>query len=337
MKRMACALAFVAAFASLCFAQSWQGKTSFEFEGDYSFPNLEATDASGLVPIEYGVVDSPLTGQTEARQVGSSWGGGQAKAILDNKFAYPMFAGDNPLTKDNNLAIDLSTELSPVSINENFKLTLTPIAFLTFDAGMGFGTGWDIGFVGLGIRDSIGNVEPQDFGGLVYRTWFEGTFQFDLAALWPGDWHHIVAVVNDKIEYQGYTGAANGTPWIWEADDGMDFNGWQLYGSYFLGYQMPLVLDTVGLLLQTQGYLGSVASMSAGSSGGWGSDFTQLTFGPLLDLTIDKKSTIAILPQFQTGLRWTAQTEWLTDFTKRQYQEAYLYFYRIAFDYNLKL
>ena len=97
MKRIVCAIAAAAALAFPCFAQSWRAETNFEFEGDYSFPNLEATDASGLVPIRYGVVDSPVAGDpTQARSAGSSWGGGQAKAILDSRLVFPMLTGPAP-------------------------------------------------------------------------------------------------------------------------------------------------------------------------------------------------------------------------------------------------
>ena len=333
MKRFLSIVAFVAAAASIGFAEGGQGQTGIEIEGDYQFAYHEGVDASGLVPIVYGVATDPPLG---SRQAGTTWGSGDLKGIIDRKLTYPFLAGSGDLTKGNNLALDFSGEVSPVSLNANFQATLTPIAFLKLDAGGGIGTGWDIGFVGMGINDR-GSIEPQNFGGLIYRAWVEGTFQFDLAAILPGEWNHLVVLVSDKAEYQAYTGADATKPWIWEADNAMDFNGWQLYGNYFLGYQMPLVLDTAGFLLQTQGWLGSVRDMSTEASGGWGSDFTYLTFGPLFDFKLDDKSTIAILPQFKTGIKWTDATQWNLDFQNRVYQDAYLYFYRLAFDYNLKL
>jgi hypothetical protein len=333
MKRLLCLAAAVAALAALGYAEGDTGQTSVEVEGDYQFPYHEGVDASGLVPIVYGLATDPSAG---SRQAGSTWGGGDLKGIIDRKLTFPFLAGGDELTKDNNLALDFSGEFSPVSLNANFQATLTPLAFLKLDAGGGLGTGWDIGFVGMGINDK-GSIEPQNFGGLIYRAWVEGTFQFDLAAVLPGEWNHIVVLVSDKAEFQAYTGADANTPWIWEDDNAMDFNGWQLYGNYFLGYRMPIVLDTVGFLLQTQGWLGSVRDRSTEASGGWGSDFTYLSFGPLFDFKISDKSTIAILPQFKTGIQWTASTQWAPSFENRVYGGCYLYFYRVAFDYNLKL
>ena len=333
MQRILFIATLAAVAVALGFAEGASSQTGIELEGDYQFPYHEGVDANGLVPIVYGLATDPLLG---LRQAGSTWGGGDLKGIIDRKLTYPFLAGSGDLTKDNNLTLDFSGEVSPVSLNANFQATLTPVAFLKFDAGGGIGTGWDIGFVGMGINDH-GTIEPQNFGGLIYRAWVEGIFQFDLAAVLPGKWNHLVVLASDKAEYQAYTGADATIPWIWEADDAMDFNGWQLYGNYFLGYQMPLSLDTVGFLLQTQGWLGSVRDMSTGASGGWGSDFTYLTFGPLFDFKINDKSTIAILPQFKTGMQWTAATQWQLYFEDRIYSGTYLYFYRVAFDYNLKL
>jgi hypothetical protein len=73
------------------------------------------------------------------------------------------------------------------------------------------------------------------------------------------------------------------------------------------------------------------------SSGGWGSDFTYLTFGPLFDFILGEKSSVAIVPQFKTGIAWTGDTAMANYFEDRVFKGAYLYFYRVAFDYSLKL
>jgi hypothetical protein len=117
----------------------------------------------------------------------------------------------------------------------------------------------------------------------------------------------------------------------------MNIDGFKLTGSYVLGYQMPIVLDLAALLLQTESYIGSVAASSTMASGGWGSDYTYLTFGPLFDFKLSAKSTLAILPQFKTGIKWTDSTTRALYFENRAYSDSYVYFYRVAFDYNLKL
>jgi hypothetical protein len=117
----------------------------------------------------------------------------------------------------------------------------------------------------------------------------------------------------------------------------MNFNGWRLKGSYFLGYQMPLALSMAGILLETEGYVGSVASSATMSDAKWGSDFTYCTFGPVFNFSLGEKSSIAVLPQFKTGIDWTDATTMNKDFATRSYDGSYVYFYRVAFDFNLKL
>ncbi len=331
MKRLPLTLALLATLAAMASAE---GKTSLELQADYLFPNYAAVDAGGLVPIAYGIYNPASATQ---RSVGSTWGGGELKAILDYKLAFPALVGAGPLTSGNNLALDFAGQFSPVSLNANFEATLTPIAFLKFAAGAGLGTGWDVGFVGLAMINSTGAYDSQSFGGLVYRAWLEGTFQFDLAAVMPGEWNHVVVLAAPKIQYQAYSRAGDDQAWLWEADPGMNFNGLKLTGSYLLGYQMPIALNMVALLLQTEGWLGSVRDRSIGASGGWGSDFTYLTFGPLFNVSMDDRSSIAILPQFKTGIKWTQGSTTLLDFQQRVYEAPYVYFYRVAFDYTLKL
>lgn len=332
MNRILSIIVLVAVAASLGFAEGPSGRTTLEIQADYLFPNHEAVDAGGLVPVVFGVLGGT---PAQPRVAGSTWGGGEFKAIVARSLVVPFLAGQGSMTKDNNLELDLSGELSPVSINGNFRAVLTPIAFLKLEAGAGLGTGWAIGFIGLAMNDA-GTIDPQNFGGVIYRAWVAGTFQFDLAALFPGDWNHFVVLASPKIQYQAYSTATKDQAWLWEADQGMNFNGAKLTGSYLVGYQMPIALDLAGLLLQTEGWLGSVRDRSPMATG-WGSDFTYLTFGPLFDFKIGDTSSIAILPQFKTGIKWTAASQWNLDFQQRAYQEGYLYFYRLAFDFSLKL
>jgi hypothetical protein len=328
------AVAAIACFAiQPLTAEDPSTRTSIEVQGDYQFPNHEAIDTSGFAPIVYGVSGGT---DSQPREVGSSWGAGELKGIIDRSLVFPFLTGGSALTKGNNLALDFSGELSPVSVNANFKATLTPVAFLKFEAGAGIGTGWDVGFIGLAINDN-GNIEPQNFGGFVYRAWVAGTFQFDLAAVMPGEWNHVILLASQKIQYQAYSNSGPDEAWLWEADQGMNFNGFKLTGNYLIGYQMPIALDLVGFLLQPEGWLGSVREKSTMASNGWGSDFTYLTFGPIFNFKIDGKSSIAILPQFKTGIKWTGLTAGNLYFVNRQYEDSYMYFYRLAFDYCHKL
>lgn len=338
MKRLACIAAILATLATLGWAEGGKGRTSLEIQADYGFPNHEAVDeAGGFAPIAYGKLGDPASG----REVGSAIGNPEVKVSISRAISFPAFAGEGSLTKNNNLALSLACELSPVSLNANVQATLTPIAFLELSAGAGAGTGWELsamGAVGLGMNDA-GTIEARDFSGCVYRAWAGGSLQFDLAAVLPGEWNHLVLLASPRVIYQAYSKASSNQAWTWEADKGMNFNGLKLAGNYLIGYQMPLALDLAGFLLQTEGWLGSVRDRAPSEGGGanWGSDFTYFTFGPLFDFKLGDASSIAVLPQFKTGIKWDAASAMEKDFRKRSYEGSYTYFYRLAFDYTLKL
>jgi hypothetical protein len=313
-------------------SDSPQSCLSLEMQGYYGFSNHEDPSGRGFAPVEYGTLGG--SNNTE-RDTGSAWGSAGVKAIIDYSVALPFLRLPGSLTSGNNLRFDLSGELSPVSLNANLEAGITPVAFMSLFAGAGLGTGWDIGFVGLGLNDSSG-IQARDLDGFVYRVWVKSSFQFDLAALLPGEWRHIVILASPKLIYLAYSEADEDEAWIWEADDGMDFNGWKLKGSYFLGYQMPLKLSMAGILLETEGFFGSLRDRSP-MTAGWGSDYTYYSLGFLANFRLNERSNLAILPQFKTGIRWSDETYRIKYFEYREYKGSYWYFNRIVFDYSLKL
>jgi hypothetical protein len=313
--------------------------TKCQLQGAYYPPNTEAYGiTTGFSPIDTTVYAAGA-GQ---RVLGTGWGSAKAKAILSEEVAIPFLRGDGPLFDGNNLTFTASGELSPVSVNAVAGASFTPIAFLKLEAGAAVGTGWSIGFIGLALNPPSDTQPLREipFGGAVWRAWGSATLQFDLAALLPGEWNHVVAVASPLLQYWACTAAGDGEAWMWEADDGYDFNGWKLEGTCFLGYRMPLVLNTVGFLLETEQWLGPVASSSPMASGGWGSDFVSLNFGPLFNFSLGKKSSIAVLVQFMTAQRWTDATTQNRYFGNRQVDQGhpvYLYFNRVVFNYSFSL
>jgi hypothetical protein len=330
-------LAAITFIGTLCFGQTPPSGTSLSIQGYYEPPNHVAYGTSGFAPVAFGLAEASGPGE---RDLGSTWGAAGIKGIVTQRLVIPVLRGEGDFFKDNYLSLEGSGELSPVSINASFEATLVPIAFLKISVGAEAGTGWDMGFIGLGVNpaDDTQDIEKKSFQGVVWRTWATGTFQFDLAALLPGKWNHVVAVVAPTVEYKAFTGADDDTAWLWEADDGMNFNGFKLKGSYFIGYRMPLALDTVGLLMETEEWLASVRNRSPqDSAGGWGSDFTFLDFGPVLNFALGDKSSIAILLLFKNGIKWTDATTKRRYFENREFEESYLYFGRLAVSYSLQL
>ena len=340
MKRTILSLAAAAAlFSALpAFSAEAEVATSLELLGAYYPPNLGGYGISGFAPVDFSQVPGNLL--LGERDLGSGWGGAEAKAVLSRSWTIPALRGEGAFTSGNSLELKAQAEFSPVSLNAAFSATLTPVAFLKLTGGAAVGTGWNVGFLGLCLNPPSDTQDyvQQSFGGAVWRAWGSGTFQFDLAALLPGDWNHVVLVASPSVEYKAYTGAASGQAWLWEADQGMNFNGAKLKATYFLGYQMPLVLDTVGFLLETEEWIGEVRDYSfMASTGGWGSDFVALNFGPLLNFRLGDKASLAVLVQFKTARKWTDLTTRKRYFGNRDYEGSYLYFNRVALNCSLEL
>jgi hypothetical protein len=253
----------------------------------------------------------------------------------------PFLVGTGALTSGNNVTFSITGALTPVSTRLELRVNLTPITLLNFFVGSMLGTGWDAGLSnGMGLNaDGSGVPESASFQGVVLKSWIGGTFQFDLAAFISGDWTHVVTLVSARLQYAAFSGANKGEAWMWEDDIGENFNGFKFYGTYFLGYQMPLVLSTVGILLETKQNLGYVKDLSTMDSSGWGSDFVAITVGPTFDFTLSETSSLAVLVQFQRKRLYDASNDsiFAKYYENRNYVGTYWDFYRIAFSYGLEL
>jgi len=319
--------------------------TSLSIEAAYYFPDHQGYGVGdcGFAPISYSPVPIPSPfpsiGLDQGRALGSSWGPAEIQALLSHTIQVPFLAGSGPLSKGNNAAFSITGALTPVSARLELAAELTPIAFLVLEAGGLAATGWDIGlFNGMGLNaDGSGVPESASLQGVVLKSWLAGTLQFDLAALLPGAWTHVVALLSPKLQYAWFSGAGRGQAWMWEADIGENFNGWKLLGSCFLGYQMPLLLELAGILLETEQNLGYVHDLSPAASGGWGSDFLLITLSPVLSFRLSKHSTLAALFQFRRQRMYTPDTVFYAYYANRKYAGTYWDFYRIAVSYSLEL
>jgi hypothetical protein len=227
----------------------------------------------------------------------------EAKLLFTQRFVFPFLEGQSPLTENNNIAIALTAELSPISVNGEAEAVWTPIAFFQLAAGGRIGSGWNITLFGNDVYGIGLNREKQDdsrkaehsgsaFDGLFWKVKTGGTLQFDLAALVPGDWNHLVARSYHEINYRGYTAAASGESWYYENDYGENINGFNYYGNVFVGYQMPIVLNTAGILAEADLYLYDTPGRAS-----WGDDKIRWTLSALLNFTVTEKLSAAVLVQ----------------------------------------
>jgi hypothetical protein len=319
--------------------------TSLSVEGAYYLPDNKGYGVAncGFAPISYNPVAIPATfssfGRDQGRELGSTWGPGEIQVLLSHTIRVPFLAGRGLLTRDNNVTFSIAGALTPVSTRLELGATLTPLAFLNVYVGCMAGTGWDIGlFNGMGLNaDGSGVPESASLKGGVLKSWIGATLQFDLAALIPGDWTHVVTMLSPRFQYAWFSRADRGQAWMFEADIGENFNGWKLLGSYFLGYQMPLALDMVGLLLETDQNLGYVRELSPLAGGGWGSDFLLITISPVFDFKLSKRSSLAVLFQFRRERMYDEDSVFYAYYQNRHYTGTYWDFYRVAFSYSLRL
>jgi hypothetical protein len=332
-------------------------ETSFGVEFAYYFDNNAGYgQKGGFISPDYSPVKTPAgftpaTGDyssSEPRSLGTGWGEVELQTFLKHRIRIPFLQGDRELVSDNNIRFNFDLYAAPVAAYVKTSATITPIAFLKFDIGGMLGTGWNAKiFNGMG-NNVNGYLDESSFSGVVTELFSSVTFQFDLAAVIPGEWTHVVSMIKAKFTYSHFSTeeAKDGNPWQWLADDGENLNGLTFSGSYFIGYQMPLVLDTVGFLVETSQLLGpnnQLSTMSGAdkdvsttTDNGWGSDFITVTFGPLVNFSMGEHSSLAILVQFQTGKDYTDDSIFNQFYQNRVYEDTFVEFHRIALAYNYK-
>lgn len=161
------------------------------------------------------------------------------------------------------------------------------------NAYVGFktGTGWNFGNVhGLARYDeSTDSYEKLDSFSAQYMYASMGmTWMFDTAAIWPGDWHHIVMLVNFELAYESLNGTSE-TIWEWETKKGLA-DGWVVKRYFVLGYQPPLFLSMVALQVAMTGHLnGSDYGRYAERYNG---DYTLIDVGPIIEFSWGKREEL---------------------------------------------
>ena len=261
----------------------------------------------------------------------------EIKLTFTERLSFPFLRGESPLTEENNITLALAAEISPVSLNALAEAVWTPIAFFQFSAGGRIGSGWNVELfgskiygIGLNRPDAEGKAEHngQAFDGLLWKVQTGGALQFDLAALYPGDWHHLVARTYHEINYKGYTRAAAGESWYFENDDGENCNGFNYYGNFLIGYQMPVFLNMIAFLTEMDLYLYDTPGRSK-----WGDDRIRWTFSAILGFTITEQIGLSLGAQFRTRRNYeesNRQGLYYRNLTVNNSSPFHLEFYRIA-------
>ena len=159
-------------------------------------------------------------------------------------------------------------------------LTLTPIAFAQVKAGGSIGTGWNCPILNIapnawGLNkpeaDGSGFITGEPFEAAIWALYGGAVLQFDLGAVIPGDWTHVLFQTYHQINYRANTLAGDDDSWSHENDGGENRNGFNYYGSYVLGYQMPAspVLKTIAIMAEMKQKLYAEPDNSYGDELPW--------------------------------------------------------------------
>ncbi len=256
---------------------------------------LSATTSAAYYPeVEHHRGSSHTTG------ISGPYDGVEAVIEFDAAYTLPFLRGNDDFTADNHVTFNMGLEVSPVTVAPVASITVSPIAFLELAIGGTAGTGWNAFdlFQGMAEYDAS-KPEYKDmtpFAHWYLYGWGSACLMFDLAALWEGDWHHVVATATYKAGYQKLTGTDSDV-WLWQATDGLA-SGWIYEQEYFIGYQMPLMLSMIGVGTTLSGHYES--SDFGDYSSNYKGDFMTIDIWPMAEITLDKKDKLYVLFDFQS-------------------------------------
>lgn len=338
------ALLIVAAQFSV--AQEVEHVQSIGFDSTYQVGDQQGYGVSdgGVAPISYAVREPEPVSRGGSRSLGTSWGGAEFKAIYEYQWIVPAFRwGGDALFADTNVTIRSRTGMSPISASQAVGVTATPIAFLNAYAGASIATGWNLHVLnGLGKVDrATGEVDDGSFSGVVTRAVLGGTFQFDVAAVIPGQWNHVVIVVSPQFTYSELSSADSTTAWSFENDEGANYNGWSRQITAILGYQPPFSsISTVGLLYDSEELIGSaVARAEESAFAPFDAGFRTDRFGLLIDLRLGglRRHSVTVIPQIQRNRLISDETVFNAGLQRRETIGSYWDFYRIVLQYRFRI
>ncbi|SHK53405.1 hypothetical protein [Fibrobacter sp. UWB12] len=176
-----------------------------------------------------------------------------AKATWKSTYTIPTPLGEGELLSGANVELNGSLEFSPLSIRPIAKVSFTPLPFLVFDVGSSIGSGWNaLGFEGFCKYNGSTYKNLTLFAHYYHDHWVGATFQFDTGEIFEGDWTHVVMVANYQMIYKGITGLEKGQLWAWQTTEGYA-NGLGYEFIALLGYQMPKVVNFVGIMADMYG------------------------------------------------------------------------------------
>lgn len=179
----------------------------------------------------------------------------EAKIEVGYNVSFPFLQGDSMLTSGNNVKIKSILGVSPIAVTAQVDAILTPLAIMEVNLGIAAGTGWDFNALGLDLQgiklgpNITGPFASDSLGGAYLKGRVGAALQFDTGVLLEGPWKSILMRTYHELNYQYYTGATSSEWWEYE-NGGVKENAFNYKGEYVVGYNMPIIVNTVGLMLE---------------------------------------------------------------------------------------
>ncbi|MCH5282115.1 MAG: hypothetical protein J1E59_00490 [Treponema sp.] len=218
-------------------------------------------------------------------------------------YVIPTPFGEGALVKDSNVSLGASLIFSPVTIMPTFSVSFAPIAFLNLSAGAAIGTGWQL-FNGTfeGFLGHDGKDEYKQFDGFrtwLYQFWGNATLMFDVAAVAPGEWNHVVALASFDFRYWGILGEHSGIEvFKWQNTANLA-QGVRFDINVLVGYQMPIKLSMVGINFEWSGYFKGNEAFGKKYED-FNGDFVQVDINPLAQISFTEKDILTIMLNFSS-------------------------------------
>ncbi len=304
--------------------------------------SLKAFSAEEKNPDLYVTIDGAYYPESEYRtssahmsKLTGAYYGLEGRATMNADYTIKTPLGEHWLLKDAKIVLNGAFELSPVTIRPKFSVSFTPVPFLQFSAGTSIGTGWTIfGWEGM----SILNKEKKEYEDLTpfthfyYDFWAQGTFQFDTGAIFEGDWTHVLFLASYQAKYAAISGVGDDEIWEWQASDNKA-NGFQVYVSSVIAYQMPKKLNRVGFLFELEGHY-KESDYAVLNNNFYKGDFKTVSVSPFAYIKFNEKNTLTILASVSSRRAFEEEHEETTIEPYLNYIGYEWYFKRIALSFT---
>lgn len=281
-----------------------------------------------------------VSGGNHFAPVTGSFSAFELRATGTYNYVIPVPFSDHVLVRGNTLTLSPGLEFTPISLAPQFTVAFSPVAFLIFYGGGKIGTGWNLDFMGakgLAVYNETTQVYDSvtPFASYMHQWYLEGLFQFDLAAVLPGEWNHVVTQARYKFLYEGLWNAGGPKEfWRWQGTI-EKASGWQYLSSVVVGYQMPLVLDMVALQFEFEGYFDKHDFPDWAQE--WNPTFMKVGISPVLSFKFNEKNSLLVQFRFRSRRSFTEEVLADTHDFYYTYAGREWFFDRIGFSYTMKL